>query len=262
MGRPKRWNLDNTGDGVWLCELSSWRYFFDFVYQAMLNARWFVWRGQQRSSWLLESTLARHLRQHPADERRSIQSRHLSDFKYAVRGRRGNNPRSLIRENEWWALGQHYGLHTPLLDWATSPFVAAHFAYFDAAAEQTEPRAVFALNRSFVEKRSNEISKEGTKAERPPTVEFFQPMSDENPRLVSQSGLFTRGPDAGDIESWVRANFPGEKHAVLLKFTLPNKDRDFSLRSLNRMNINHLSLFPDLLGACGHCNLSLEIGRY
>ena len=49
---------------------------------------------------------------------------------------------------------------------------------------------------------------------------------------------------------------------TLVKVLIPNKDRDDSLRSLNRMNINHLSLFPDLAGASMFCNLHSEVDRY
>jgi hypothetical protein len=43
---------------------------------------------------------------------------------------------------------------------------------------------------------------------------------------------------------------------------LPEAGRVDCLRRLNRMNINHLSLFPDLLGSAEHCNRSLRIPNY
>ncbi len=35
----------------------------------------------------------------------------------------------LRTEFEWWALGRHSGLLTPLLDWSWSPYVSAFFAF-------------------------------------------------------------------------------------------------------------------------------------
>lgn len=80
---------------------------------------------------------------------------------------------------------------------------------------------------------------------------------------MSQGGLFTRAPAGKDLESWVQQSTPADhKGATLIKVLMPNKDRDLALRNLNRMNINHLSLFPDLYGASKFCNLFSEIDKY
>jgi len=74
--------------------------------------------------------------------------------------------------------------------------------------------------------------------------------------------MFTRAPDGMLVEDWVATAFPEDKHSYLLKITIPTKDRLVALRTLNRMNINHLSLFPDLDGASRFANLHLIIDRY
>jgi hypothetical protein len=84
-------------------------------------------------------------------------------------------------------------------------------------------------------------------------------MSDENPRLVSQGGLFTRAPIGISIEQWVERAFANLSGEVLLRIEIPNSDRLNCLRALSRMNLNHLSLFPDLSGASRSTNLKLEI---
>ena len=74
--------------------------------------------------------------------------------------------------------------------------------------------------------------------------------------------MFTRSPDNISVEEWVNEHFIGYNRVVLLKMTFPNKEREFVLQSLNRMNINHLSLFPDLYGASQYSNLELQIAKY
>jgi hypothetical protein len=159
-------------------------------------------------------------------------------------------------------LGQHHGLHTPLLDWTKSPFAAAYFAFLAQDNGGDSHRAVWALDVDDVEEKSAEIGKTASGNPRPPIIEFVRPMADDNPRLVSQNGLFTRSPDGVDIQSWVQTNLADTGIIILAKILIPNRDRERCLRNLNRMNINHASLFPDLYGASKYCNLDLKIANY
>ena len=45
----------------------------------------------------------------------------------------------------------------------------------------------------------------------------------------------------------------------VLRIEIPDQVRTQALRGLNRMNINHLSLFPDLSGASRATNLRTEL---
>ena len=49
---------------------------------------------------------------------------------------------------------------------------------------------------------------------------------------------------------------------VIRKIHVPNEDRDGCLKHLNSMNINHASLFPDLMGAARFCNMKLDVDGY
>lgn len=263
MPRTKRWELAAINNGIGEVKLQAWKYFADFVYQEMLDYRQYIWRGQRCDNWKLEPTLDRKLSGLDANARQQRQRNHLSNFKYAVRGRRGPTPRDLPSEDEWWALGQHHGLQTPLLDWTTSPFAAAYFAFYSEGSPQTSRRAIYAVSSSALRKKSKELSAKHVGEERAPIVDLVRPMADDNPRLVNQSGLFTRSPDGIDLESWVAQHFEGERKAyVLMKLTVPDSNRKLVLRSLNRMNLNHLTLFPDVYGASRFCNIDLEIENY
>ena len=292
MARKKRWEEGPINSGYGEVKLFSWRYFFDFVHQEMLEYETYIWRGQRCSNWLMESTLDRLVKRAKVakTKRNAFRKAHLERFKYAVRGRRGSNPPPLNDENDWWALGQHNGLATPLLDWTTSPFVAAYFAFIDIGNRQTKNRAIYALHRPSVENKvSDLIDKERQRREEKkkeiesstkndvaralalhgldlpikPQVEFIRPLSNENQRLVNQGGLFTRSPDDIDLQTWVEDNFEEDRKGYdLMKILVPNKDRETCLKTLNRMNINHLTLFPDLYGASKFCNIFGEIKQY
>jgi len=237
----------------------------NYIFAPGSNAN-YIWRGQRRSDWSLSSSLDRLFERlgllgagpDVLDERAAQQ---LEVFRYATRGRRGVAPTPIQSENGWWALGQHYGLATPLLDWSRSPYAAAYFAFEDTseASDATDYRVVYGLDQRAVLLRNADVDN-GPPIEsgRIPILELFDPLSDDNPRLVSQGGLFTRAPTGTPVERWVAQAFEGINRPVLVRIEIPDSDRKACLRGLNRMNINHLSLFPDLIGASRYTNLRLD----
>jgi hypothetical protein len=277
------------GPGYIQIEFSNLKQFVDYLYSEMLDFEAYVWRGQRCDTWALETTLDRLIRQSKVSRSSDFIARHLEAFKYAARGRRGPNPSPLTDENDWWALGQHHDLATPLLDWSNSPFVAAYFAFSDVGESQTPSRAIFALHRPSVEYRVDvkKAAENGQRREKlesrreagtlgilesvwleakaEPDLVFVRPFSDENNRLVSQRGLFTRSRTELSIEDWVQQHqhFPDDDSGhTLLKLLVPDTERTKCLQLLNRMNINSLSLFPDLTGASKYCTLLAQIDNY
>lgn len=263
-------------DGMQIVTLSSWKYFADFINQELLDYRTYIYRGHASDDWKLESTLDRNLKRVPTTRRRQARGRHLRGFQYAVRGRRGPNPARMETDNDWWALGQHNGLATPLLDWTESPYVALYFAFQHEDTDGSGHRVVWGVSQGSIsrasqlildqdEKERAEQSTEMARVPRPrPSVcEVIRPLTDENARLVNQRGLFVRGPDGVPLDSWIKEQYADDEETWhIFKLRIPDTDRARCLRVLNRMNINHLSLFPDLFGASEFCNMELIIKDY
>ncbi len=158
-----------TKNGIQKFDLDSWREFFDLTSGLFANGSAYIYRGQTNYDWPLISSLDRLESRYP--ERKNLggkipefftcppfsEEEHLNAFKRAIRGRRGHNPTPLT-EDECWALGQHHGLATPLLDWTRSPFAALFFAFeeekcFVDGGNWSEPeyRGVYMLSTSTIE---------------------------------------------------------------------------------------------------------------
>lgn len=248
------WAATAALDGVRTITCESWSGFSNLVTQPLLDFESYIYRGQSSSDWKLSSVLDRSLEKIGSSKDKKIREKHLAAFQRACLGRRGPNPVEL-EPDDWWALGQHHGLYTPLLDWTESPFVAAYFSYALDPDLQVKERAVWALNAYSVEQKLSQVDGD--------MLSIVRPLMDENARLISQRGLFTRAPDGVTIEEWVSKYFKGyDGGGVLMKILLPNSEQRVALRSLNRMNINHLSLFPDMEGSAKYVNFSLTIDKY
>jgi len=256
-------------NGVIRVVCSDWIGFSKFVNRALINVPNAVFRGHADSRWKLIPTIGRAIEKLdlPGDESRvSFQrsmliTKHLDDFKYAIRGRRGPSPHPLQDDDDIWALGQHYGLATPLLDWTESPFVAAYFAFASEETVDTEYATVFALSRFLVDSKLSDLRAEGIDVS--DEARFVRPFVDDNARLINQRGMFTISGRELCLRDWVVSRFSGEGDGnPLIEVLIPRSERLLALRSLNRMNINALTLFPDIYGASEFCNKKLADKLY
>jgi len=290
--------VEKIEDGVKTFEAETWKGFCQLIYEEFVlkknsdntNGKYFindyVWRGQRCSSWDLISYFDREFQRYYKKDydtkdnrkrkpREYILKRHSNSFAYASRNKLSEFGIKMREFLEWtrkdpkrvkhlWALGQHYGFATPMLDWCYSPFVAAFFA-FEERNENQCPRAVWGLKfRDAFEK----INSKTPKIVEKDTFEYFDPMSSEYPRLINQRGLFTITKNGQDIKKLVQDKFKNNGKQVegplLIKIEICNKkgNREDFLRGLDSMGINHMTIFPDIYGAANFCNAGIEFDDY
>lgn len=243
-------------------KVNSWLEFIENIENNFIDHKEYLFRGHRDSNWKLESTFDRKYK----DSLKNIESRlrinlsydellkaHLKNFKKNSIGKR-INPNKKLNNSEWWALGQHYGLDTPLLDWTLSPYIALYFALFNPITPNSKVRTLWIFSPIALQEIA--INQE-------PESEFIKEVDspvDENIRLLSQKGKFTKTPNGKSIEEFLKDNIKIQgSHPVLFRIDIPENLRELFLRHLNSMNINHSTIFPDLTGAAELTNRELEI---
>lgn len=239
-------------------KVNGWRHFSEILEHEFFNRfkEELVYRGNRRFDWPLTPSLGRlDHRGIITDDTAEAQ---IEFFRKAVRGRLLDRTLvNLKEEEELWAVGQHHGLMTPLLDWTYSPYVALFFAFedIDDPSERENPyRTIYVLNKTYAERSDNPIY-------------IIEPRKDDHGRLVNQAGLFTKSDYGETLENQlinslqegglidVSENDEAAEFAkYICKIYIPNEDRDDCIQHLRRMNVHHASLFPDLLGASEHTN--------
>lgn len=256
----------------------------------------FVWRGMRDPRWSLQSSLSRNAsasirkRDHQWQQAVSrMTTEHLLSFMTNLRGlsylrrehddlysklskHRTANYNSFLTVledmeqaelhlvHELFALGQHFGLATPFLDWTSVPLVALYFAFQEAHSQSNGIgcRVVFALNESVIDELCPRHESKG-----PDDILLLESMAHENSRIVAQQGVFTFVPAHLPVDQWVVSRclrdtwFTNEP--ILLRFLIRNDHRDDCLRELAESNIHARTVFPDFSGASTHTNyLSLR----
>ncbi|WP_308620853.1 FRG domain-containing protein [uncultured Desulfovibrio sp.] len=246
--------------GIEYKKLDSWKGFFDFI-DGRKEDYQYIWRGQRKNSWELVSSFDRLFDTSvPVEEVEKEANKHLKRFKYVARGMIEYEDICDDSDNEMWALAQHYGLSTPLLDWTYSPFVALFFAIH----EYIEEKKIISIWGLGNLSKLNDSAKENDL----PMIKRFHPKQKKNSRLISQNGLFTKVPFEYSVNRWVtyiskkfhKDNPAKYLYKIDIKFT--PSDTIECLMLLNRMNINYYTLFPDAEGVTKFCDMAFKIPKY
>ena len=253
-------NADIFKNGVRVVTLFSWEEFHQNV-RSLKSKRGYVWRGQKKdedNGWSLQSSFDRVVQSKDQQERTKKLKSHLDSFKKAMNK---SYPNVLPQDDVGtWAIGQHYGLKTPLLDWTLSPYIAAYFAFNEENNQNDSNdhyRYVYALNRSL-ERLMSKRKKATEILSSDRSVPFIDQLPHQNPRFTAQKGIFTKAFQGNDIWKYVQSfsrKRPSEM--IIVKFKIPTKDREKCLRELHLMNIDHTTLLLDLHNVVDHCNKKL-----
>jgi hypothetical protein len=186
----------------------------------------------------------------------ALRDGYLQRFKDLSVGLPGFDSRGLT-ENDWWAIGRHHGLTTPLLDWTRSPYVAAFFAFLDYidhlnpgfrtgthGGNTTFGYGTVAIWELVLDDKM-QVSDE---------FEVFSARPDLAYRQKSQQGVFTRLRHNMHLDMEAYLSSRSLRH-LLARYDVPGQETGKALWDLHLMNINLSTLFPDLGGAAAMANL-------
>jgi hypothetical protein len=239
---------------------SDWRAYKSFVDE--LSENW-AFRGQINSRWNLRTAIERT---DFIKLRKGIEAEFVAEFQRGARNYLSKDelPEHLI---EWLALMQHHGAPTRLLDFSRSPFIAAYFAYEQCFVRNDIDVAVWAINYIFFKNKAleelqpdfsldiqenknliNESLFEKIFYQSNRNLVFPVEPFRMNRRYSLQQSIFVSTGNSS--ESFIsQLNFLGDEITkAVLKIELPSLLQKEVLRDLQRMNLNRVSLFPDLDG--------------
>ena len=254
-----------------ICEVATWSEFTAEL-NALSSETW-IYRGQSRD-WPLASLLERRLKDWEIDlgKGAGIERQLLREFRRRYRGIDQDD----VRQDKLYAfaLMQHHGAPTRLLDCTYSRFIAAHNAVKDGIqidnGGNPVPHVVWCFRGSWLEEQVKKVvgpekvnARNDDKRRNDDSFdELYLPCKrfvlHDNPlrlneRLSIQQGIFLC---PASIETSFHSNLEEmdgvncKDNMRVLKLKLNRQERIQFIEQLRRMNISSAALFPGLDGFC------------
>ncbi len=193
----------------------------------------YLFRGQASADWSLTSSFDRRFERLPVERRADVAQSMLACFREecARTGDRG----TAWSNHDAAQIAQHYGMPTRLLDWSTSPYVAAFFAFADVVKLGTKGKvAVWVIGRESVWLRAQDVA-------------VIPANHGIDVRMRNQNGWFTFMREGHtSLDGLARAAGTGD--TSLIRMLIPCEECVGALADLDAMGINHAALFPGFEG--------------
>jgi hypothetical protein len=208
-----------------------------------------IYRGQRLASWGLTSTVHRTALVRSIPDLKGYADFMLPQVHDALEAWVGRswNLTNALGLAEFLAFVQHSGFPTPLLDWTSSPYIAAYFAFesVNHFSPQSENVAIFSFNQRAWSSTFKQIY---DFADFTPHVSILRPRIVGNHKLAVQQGCFTWS-NISDIEGHIKLNETQERK-FLSKYELEVRERPKVMRELALMGISAIQLMPSVEAVC------------
>lgn len=194
----------------------------------------YLFRGQGDSNFVLRSAFDRLFAELSPAERVTKYDRLILLLKEEF-SRIGTE----VDDHKALGLAQHYGMPTRLLDWTSSPLIAAYFAFHERISNPKPARyvTIWALDQT-----DRKVWNKGN------GVQVFRLERDSNTRATRQLGFATNLSTPDDtIEDFVSRL--GLKGVALWKFNIKSDDARAAFAFLDACNARASELFGDIVGA-------------
>lgn len=264
------------------CPEKTWQKAKERLFAFATSGNEIYFRGQPDEKWGLKSSFGRLVEElvkqchWPASDRMANENRIEKGLWEKFRKAHFRIPEAVTlpdnEDDEFIAYAQHYGLPTPLLDWSTSPYIAAFFAFEGDKTSVFPPDrevAIWVIDWTmyewFLYCKHDQITPEDIFPNEPANfkaklkiicddnrsrIERVRIKGNRNRRMIYQEGLFTRAVKVeDDIASYLRSENEFVPGTVLTKIIIPGSEQAKALKDLSLMAITPVTLMNDPNGA-------------
>lgn len=202
-------------------------------------------RGHANASWKLQTTLERFSSRTFKAEDYYQTIKTVRPAVVSLTGQPWNIPEKFAQKRypsgyEFMIYLRHHGFPSPLVDWTSSPFVAAFFAFRSREKQRDDKVAIYSYIEWQGDAKSHRLKE--------PNIYGLGRYVESHKRHYAQQCEYTicrKKVGKSYVYSSHEAAFSGKPtgRGMLTKYTLPVSEREKALKQLQRMNITAFSLF-------------------